>query len=273
MTGASFPRAGGMLTVRHIGRVHWMGVATLMRRELRRVWKEWPENILAPAFSTLVYIAVFTFALGPDLDTPAGRDALTFILPGLVVLTITERAAETPAFSLIFDKLEGSLSDVLMPPLSPGELTAGYVLSGTAAALSTGTIVLAVVAVGFGLMPTSPLVLLCFAIGGGMLLTLVGILIALQSQKWDHVAAFFIFVVVPTTMLSGVFVPIEALPDPLAAAMRVNPVFYVIDGFRAGLIGVHSAPVALSLAVVGGAVAVLWLVCGRLIARGYRLKP
>ncbi len=273
MTDADLPRADSGLAVRNIGRVHWMGMATLVRRELRRVWKEWPENIVAPAFSTLVYIAVFTFALGPDLETAAGRETLTFILPGLVVLTITERAAETPAFSLMFDKLEGSLSDVLMPPLSASELTAGYVLSGTVAALSTGTIVLAVVAVGFGLVPTNPLVLLCFAIGGGMLLTLVGILIALQSQKWDHVAAFFIFAIVPTTMLSGVFVPIEALPDPLTAAMRINPVFYVIDGFRAGLIGVHSAPVAQSLAVVGGTIALLWVVCGRLIARGYRLKP
>ncbi len=273
MTGAELPQADRGLTVRHIGRVHWMGVATLVRRELRRVLMEWLESIVAPAFSTLVYIAVFTFALGPDLDTPAGREALTFILPGLVVLTITERAAETPAFSLMFDKLEGSLSDVLMPPLSPGELTAGYLFSGTVAALSTGTIVLAVVALGFGLVPTNLLVLFCFAIGGGMLLTLVGILIALQSQKWDHVAAYFVFAIVPTTMLSGVFVPIEALPDPLAAAMWVNPVFYVIDGFRAGLIGVHSAPVAQSLAVVVGTIAMLWVVCGRLIAGGYRLKP
>lgn len=273
MTGAGLPRMGGTPKVRQIGRIHWLGVATLVRRELRRVWKEWPETILAPAFSTLVYIAVFTFALGPDLDTPTGREALTFILPGLVVLSITERAAETPAFSLIFDKLEGSLSDVLMPPLSPGELTAGYVLSGTAAALSTGTIVLAVVIAGFALTPNSPLLVFCFAAGGGMLLTLVGILIALQSQKWDHTAAFFVFAVVPTTMLSGVFVPIEALPEPLTAIMRVNPVFYVIDGFRAGLIGVHSAPVMLSLAVVAGSIALLWLACGRLIARGYRLKP
>lgn len=259
--------------VRPVGRVHWMGVRTLLRRELRRVWKEWPETILAPAFSTLLYIAVFAFALGPDLDTDAGRQAFTFILPGLVVITITERAAETPAFSLIFDKLEGSLVDVLMPPLSPSELTAGYAVAGTVASLSTGAAVLSIVAIAFGLVPVDPLALLFFGAGGGLLMTLVGILIALQSQKWDHAAAFFVFAVVPTTMLSGVFAPIEALPGPVAAAMRLNPIFYVIDGFRAGLTGVHSAPLGVSIAVVAVSVAVLSVLCGHLIARGYRIKP
>ncbi|MCB9949060.1 MAG: ABC transporter permease [Rhodospirillaceae bacterium] len=261
------------LRVPRIGPVHWMGVHTLLRRELRRVWKEWPETILAPAFSTLLYIAVFTFALGPDLETEAGRQAFAFILPGLVVITITERAVETPAFSLIFDKLEGSLGDVLMPPLSAAELTGGYAMAGTVAALSTGSVVLAVVALAFGLVPVDPLALAFFAAGGALMMTLVGILIALQSQKWDHAAAFFVFIVVPTTMLSGVFAPIEALPGPVAAVMRLNPIFYVIDGFRAGLTGVHSAPVGLSLAVVTAAIALLSIVCGRLIASGYRIKP
>lgn len=254
------------------GRVHWRGILGVMRRDFGRVVKEWPQTVLAPVFSTLVYIAVFALALGPDRETGAGAGVLTFALPGLVVLALMQRSAETTAFSLVFDKMEGSIADVLMPPLSSVELTLGYVLAGTAAGLMTGTIALGAVLAIFAMVPADPLTVLVFALMAAVMLTLVGILIGVSAVKWDHVAAWFVFAVVPTTMLAGVFAPVSALPAPLDTVMRANPVFYVIDGFRAGVLGRGEAPVWLSLTVAAATNLALWVAASRLIARSAKLR-
>ena len=273
MSGDALPAVPAPRLERRFGRVHWLGIVFVVRRDLGRVLKEWPETILAPVFSTLVYIAVFTLALGPAREGPEGAAALTFALPGLVALSFTQRAIETTAFSLTFDKMEGSIADVLMPPLSSVELTLGYVLAGMAAGLITGAIVLAVVLGAFGLVPALPLIAALFAALGTMMLTLAGILIGISAVKWDHVAAWFVFAVAPVTMLSGVFAPVDALPAPLDTIMQLNPIFYVIGGFRAGVLGEGTAPIWLSLAVSGATALALWLAAVRLVAKSPRLRP
>ena len=273
MTGRTLPEVPAPRLDRRFGRVHWLGIASLAGRDLGRVLKEWPETILAPVFSTLVYIAVFALALGPDRESAAGAAALTFALPGLVALALVQRAIETTAYSLVFDKMEGSIADVLMPPLSSAELTLGYVLAGMAAGLLTGAIVLAVVLAAFAIVPAMPLVAAAFAGLGAMMVTLAGILIGITAVKWDHVAAWFVFAVGPVTMLSGVFAPVDALPAPLDTLMQVNPVFYLIDGFRAGVLGAGTAPVWLSLTVIGTTTAGLWLAAVRVVAKSPRLRP
>ncbi len=273
MTGRALPPVPAPRLDRRFGRVHWLGIAFVARRDFGRVLNDWPETILAPVFSTLVYIAVLSLALGPDRDSPAGEAALTFALPGLVALALIQRSVETTAFSLVFDKLEGSIADVLMPPLSSVELTLGYVLAGMAAGLLTGAIVLAAVAVAFAVVPAMPLVAAAFAGLGTIMLTLAGIVIGITAVKWDHVAAWFVFLVGPVTMLSGVFAPVDALPAPLDTLMQVNPVFYLIDGFRAGVLGDGAAPVWLSLTVVVATTAMLWVAAVRTVAKSPRLRP
>ncbi len=259
--------------LRTFGACNWVGVRTLVRRELWRVMKEWLENVVAPAFSSILYLAVFTFALGPDRASPEGQAILRFILPGLVLFAIVERAAETTVITLVYDKLEGSISDVLMPPLTASELVAAYALAGAAAGLVTGTPVLAVAILVFDMPVASPALVLVFAAGGSLMLSLTGILVGLWSQKWDHTAAFFSFLLIPLTFLSGLFAPVELLPSPLSEIVQLNPIFYVIDGFRAGALGINSAPVGLSLAVVATTIVALWALSDRLVARGWRLKP
>ncbi|HET8726740.1 MAG TPA: ABC transporter permease [Alphaproteobacteria bacterium] len=257
---------------RAIGRVHWMGLWTLYAREMRRYLKEWLETIVASGFSTILYLAVFAFALGPDRDTPEGQAVLAFILPGLVLFAILNRAAETTVFSIVFDKLEGMIVDVQMPPLTPSEVTAAYALAGTATGLITGLPIVLVAILFFGLRVEDPALFVLFGAGGALMLSLTGILVGIWSRKWDHAAAFFGFVLIPLTFVSGLFAPIEDLPEPLALAVRMNPIFYVIDGFRAACIGLHSAPVALSAVIVLAVSAGLWIVCDRLIASGWRMK-
>jgi ABC-2 type transport system permease protein len=197
---------------------------------------------------------------------------LAFILPGLVVFTVLQRAAETTVFTIMFDKLEGIISDVLMPPLAPSEITAAYALAGAAAGLVTGLPVLTAAMLLFGMTALQPLVMLAFAVGGALMLSLTGMLVGIWAARWDHVGAFLGFVLIPLAFLSGMFAPISDLPAPLPTLMLANPIHYVIDGFRAGAIGVHRAPVWLSLTVVAATDIVLWLLCRHLLQRGWKLR-
>ena len=259
--------------IRSFGACNWIGVGTLFGREIRRFLKEWLETVVAPGFSAILYLAVFAFALGPDRDSAQGQAVLSFILPGLVLFAVLERAAETTVFTLVFDKLEGIITDVLMPPLTASELVAAYALAGAATGLITGTPVVAAAVLGLDMPIGSPALVATFAGGGALMLSLTGILVGMWSEKWDHAAAFFAFLLIPLTFLSGLFAPIELLPSPLSEVVRFNPIFYVIDGFRAGVLDIHSAPVGLSLAVVGATNIALWIACDRLVARGWKLKP
>lgn len=268
MLPVAAPRA-----IRRFGACNWTGVGTLFLRELRRFLKEWLETVVAPGFAAILYLAVFTFALGPDRTTPEGAAVLRFILPGLVLFAILERAAETTVFSLVFDKMEGIIADVLMAPLTASEMVVAYALAGALSGLITGTPVVAVAVLVFEMPLGSPVLVAAFAAGGSLMLSLTGVLIGLWSVKWDHATAFFAFLLIPLTFLSGMFAPVELLPAPLPEIVRLNPIFYVIDGFRAGVLGIHSAPVGQSLAVLAGTNVLLWIACDRLVAAGWKLKP
>lgn len=258
--------------VRDVRPVHWRGALTLFNREVMRVLKEWPETVIAPSFSSLVYLAVFVLALGPERGTPEAEAVIAFVLPGLVVLSLLLRAAETPMFTLVFDKLEGTIADVLMPPLSPGEITAAYALASTAAALITMAPLLAVAVALFDLPVTSLPLLVGFAVGGALMLSLAGVILGLWADKWDHLQAAFTFLLLPVIFLSGVFAPVDALPGPVETVARANPIYYAIDGFRAGASGGHATDPALSAAIVGATVLALWAVAWRLVARGYKIR-
>lgn len=261
-----------MTGVRSVGRVNWIGLATLLRRELRRYLKEAWETVAAPAFSALVYFVVFAFALGPDRGSAEGERLLAFVLPGLVMMTVLLRAAETTAFSLLFDKMEGIISDVLCAPLGATEITAAYALAGAASGIATGLATFAAALLVRPEWPACPPAMAGFAVLGAVMFSLWGILIGLWGEKWDHMAAAFVFVTVPVTFLSGVFVPLDALPEALRGPIRANPVFHAIDGFRYGMLGTSDQDPALSAAALAAACALLWLACRHLIRRGYKLR-
>ena len=258
---------------RPFGAIHWMGAVTLGRRELWRFLKEWPETVIAPTFSTVLYIVVFVLALGPDRDNPNGAAVVDFILPGLVMFTVLVRSVETTAFSLAFDRIEGTIPDVLMPPLSARELTGAYATAGAVSGLITGIPCLAAVWLIFDLPMAQPLLAFGFAGLGALMMALVGIVVGLWAHKWDRVEAAFAFMLVPLLFLSGTFVPASALPTPLDWVVRANPMFYVIDGFRGAMLGPSTVPALVGLAIAAAACALLAIITGRLIGRGWRLKP
>jgi len=262
------------MTPRPVGRILWLGAWTLFLRELRRYFKEALETVLAPAFQALVYFVVLVFALGPERGTDEGEALLSHAVPGLILMSVLYRAAETTAFSLLLDRMEGIISDVLMAPLGAAEMTAAYALAGAASGLVTGAVVLAGAMMVWPLPPAHFWALPVFAALAALMMSLTGMLIGLFCEKWDHLAAAFVFFLVPLTFLSGVIVPVEKLPDAIAAVVRFNPIFHAIEGFRYGFLGSGTgADPSVSLAVVAGTAALLWACNGVLIHRGYKLKP
>ena len=257
---------------RSIGRVHWLGVATLMRRELRRFVLEGLETVVARAFAVLLWFIVFAAALGSERETPAGEALLTFIVPGIVLYAVIERAAHGTAFSLLYDKMEGMITDVVVTPLSPSEMTASYAISGTISALVSGVAVVAVMMVAWPLPVASPAAILLFAAGGGLLMALWGILVGLWADKWDHVAAAHTFFLMPVAFLSGMFTPFDQLPPALQAFVQVNPIYYAIDGFRYGFLGTAETHLGLAAAIIAATNASLWLICDRLFRIGYKIR-
>lgn len=254
-----------------IGAVHWRGLWTLLLREQRRFLRDLPDAIGAP-LSALLFLAVFAVALGVARGETAGARTLDFLLPGLVLMTVVLRAAEGAVFSITFDKLEGILSDVLMPPMGPVEIVTAYTVSAVLLGLAAGAPVLVVVMLVFGMGLAQQLLALLFAVLAAAMLGLAGILVAVLARRWDHVAAFLSLALMPATFLSGVFAPVEAMPRWLELIARANPVFYAVDGFRAACLGVASAPVAVSLAVCLATCAVLAALCLRVFQTGWRIK-
>lgn len=260
-------------TLRRFGAVNWVGLAALYRRELMRVLKFYPESVFGPAAMSLLYLIVFHVALGGEGVTMGGLPLIEFVAPGLVIFTLCERAFDTTSISLLFDKLEGMISDILMAPLSAAERTAAYAGSAASAGFIVGGVVLAAQSLFVPMSLADPAAILFFAAAGALLHALAGIIVGLWAARWDHYAAATTFFVVPFGFLSGTFYSIESLPPLGRLLVQLNPVFYVIDGFRYGFTGHAEGSLAVGVALLLAVDAVLLVVVYRLVRRGFRLKP
>ena len=262
---------------RRYGAVNWTGLWTLYRREVWRVLKNYRDSLLGPAVGSLLFLAVFALALtglagaGPVL--PGGVPVLQFLGPGLIIFTVCNQAFETSAASLIFDKLEGMAQDMIMAPLTALERTLAYALGAATCGLLAGFVVAAAVFAFVDLPLPDIGLLLFFAAGGALLHALLGIIVGIWAARWENFAAALTFLVIPLAYLSGTFYPVAQLPPEGQTVVALNPVFYIIDGFRAGFTGTAESTLAVGAVVLVAINAVLGGVVLRLFARGYRLKP
>ncbi len=262
---------------RRFGAVNWLGLWTLYRREVLRVLKEYRETMLGPMVSSLLFLAVFHLAIEyggrGGSDPVGGVPFLQFLAPGLIILAVCQRAFETAAASLVFDKLEGIIADTLMAPLSPAERTLGYALGAATTGLLAGAAVAAVLLPFVDLPARAPAAILFFALAGALLHGLLGIVVGLWAAKWDHYSASLTFLVIPLAFLSGIFYSVRQLPELGQALVTLNPVFYVIDGFRYGFIGTADGSLAVGTALMVAINLLLAFVVHRLFATGYKIKP
>jgi len=257
---------------RRIGTVNWIGIRTLYAKEVMRFMKVWAQTVVAPMVTTLLFLAVFTLALGRATRMVGDVPFLTFLAPGLIIMAVAQNAFANTSSSIMSSKIQGNIVDVLMPPLGPGELAFCYVMGGVTRGILVGLIVFVAMHVFATLPLPNAAICLYFAVTGSMMLSLLGILGGLWAEKFDQMSAVTNFVITPLTFLSGTFYSVERLPGVWHTASQFNPFFYMIDGFRYGLIGHSDGSPAVGAVVMAGVCLILWLACYTLFARGYKLK-
>ncbi len=251
------------------------GWTTLLYKELLRFWKVAFQTVAAPILTALLYLLIFAHVLSSRVTVFDGQVSYAmFLIPGLVMMSVLQNSFANTSSSLIQSKITGNLIFVLLPPLTPFELYAAYVLAAMVRGLAVGTGVL-LVTLGFApevAHMAHPLWALAFALMGSLILATLGVIAGIWADKFDQLAAFQNFIVLPLTFLSGVFYSIHSLPDFWQGASHFNPFFYMIDGFRYGFFGLSDVPPLRSLAIVGGAAAVLIALTLHLFARGWKLR-
>jgi ABC-2 type transport system permease protein len=253
--------------------VNWYGLWTLYLREVTVSVKMAGHTLLAPMIMGLLFLAVFSLALGGGSRLVSGVPFLTFLGPGLVMMGLVHAAFEGAANSILHSKLEGTIVDVLMPPLGPTEFVAGHIFGGATRGLFVATAMLLAMQPFVSLIPVHPGLVLFHAVASALVLAMLGLIAGLWAQKWDNLAMINNFTITPLAFLSGVFFSTESLPELWRAANLFNPFFYMIDGFRYGFIGHADASPSLGIVMILTLVMALWLVCHRLVATGYKLKP
>jgi ABC-2 type transport system permease protein len=254
--------------------VNWGGLKTLYIKEVRRFFKEQLQTVWAPAITTLLYLAIFTVALGRSGRTVMGVPFADFIAPGLIIMAMIQNAFANASFSLLVGKIQGNIVDYLMPPLSTGELMAGLVGAAVTRAFLVGFAVWIVMSLwpGVSVAIHYPLWAFWFGLMGSLLLAFLGLLTSLWADKFDHAAAVTNFVVAPLSLLSGTFYSVRQLAPAFRAVSHANPFFYVISGFRYGFLGISDSPLiigAIGLLVLN---LILWLICWSLLRSGWKIK-
>ena len=249
-----------------------IGFNTLLYKELLRFWKVAFQTVAGPVLSALLYLVIFAQALGGHVRVFEGVPYTAFLVPGLVMMSILQNAFANSASSLIQSKITGNLVFVLVTPISHLEFFGAYVLASVARGLAVGAGVLAVTVWFVDLRLAAPLWALAFALLGSALLAVLGLLAGIWAEKFDQIAAFQNFVILPLTMLSGVFYSIHSLPPLWQQISHLNPFFYMIDGFRYGFFGASDVAPAASFAVVAVSLALLSAATLWLLKSGYKLR-
>jgi ABC-2 type transport system permease protein len=259
-------------TIRRYGAVNWIGLQTLVQREIQRFLKVSAQTIIAPLVSTVLFLLVFKLAMrgnpSPFPDVPYAD----FLAPGLLMMAILNNAFANASSSLVIAKVQGNSVDFLMPPLSALELTIAFILGAVVRGILVGLVGMIALAPMANVIPVHPLAALYFGVIAATIFAAIGLIGGIWSDKFDHLAAVTNFVVTPLTFLSGTFYSIDTLPEPLKTIGHYNPVFFLIDGFRYGFVGHSDGPVW--VAAVGSFMlaATLCVTCWMLLKRGYKLK-
>ncbi len=257
----------------HIGTVNWVGLGMLYQREVLRFMKIAMQSLAAPVITSVLFLMVFSLAVGERANFAGDIDFVTFLVPGLVMMNVLQNAFANTATSLVVSKVQGNIVDLLMPPLGPGELLFGLAAAGMTRGLVVGIVTaLALIVLEGGAMPLHPFFALGFLILGAFAMSFAGILAGIWANKFDELAAITNFVVQPLTFLSGTFYSVDRLPAPFDVIAGLNPVFYTIDGFRYGMIGVADRPLLTGLICLLTVNVVLAIFCYKTLHSGYRLK-
>ncbi|MEL6829507.1 MAG: ABC transporter permease [Pseudomonadota bacterium] len=262
---------------RTYGAINWLGLWTLYKREVGRFMKVWMQTLFAPVVTTILFMTVFKLAFGDRGELRgdfAGLNYNDFLAPGLVVMSVLQNAFQNSSSSLTIAKVQGSQVDFLMPPLSPLELTIGFIFGAVTRGVVVGLV--GAIAIHMSGLATLNIVtlwpILWFGLMAAIFLAALGAMGGIWADKFDHLAAVTNFVIVPLAFLSGTFYDIKVLVEPFRTAAMFDPIFYLIDGFRYGFLGAANSDIMAGVLITGlmaflASAGVWWM-----LKSGYKLK-
>ncbi|HYS14468.1 MAG TPA: ABC transporter permease [Burkholderiaceae bacterium] len=248
------------------------GFRTLLYKEVLRFWKVSFQTIAAPILTSVLYLLVFGHVLEAHVEAFPGVSYTAFLVPGLVMMSVLQNAFANSSSSLIQSKITGNLVFVLLPPISHAEFFAAYTIASVVRGLAVGLGVFVVTVWFAPLSLRAPLWILAFGLGGAALLGMLGLIAGIVSDKFDQLAAFQNFIIMPATFLSGVFYSVKGLPPFWLAVSHLNPFFFMIDGFRYGFFAQSDVNPWFSLGVVLTALALVTAVALRMLSMGYKIR-
>tara|TARA_R110002095_G_scaffold97247_2_gene85350 strand:- start:2311 stop:3123 length:813 start_codon:yes stop_codon:yes gene_type:complete len=259
-------------TPRSFGVINGLGLWTLYKKEVRRFLKVMTQTVLAPVATTLLYMTVFSVALGSGRAAVNGVSFVEFLAPGLILMGLLNNAFANTSSSILVSKVQGNAVDFLMPPLSALELEIAFIGGAVTRGLLVALVTALTLVPFVDVIPVHYWAVAYFGIGSAAMLGMIGILGGLWAEKFDHMAAVTTFVITPLTFLSGTFYSISRLPEPIRLISQFNPFFYMIDGFRYGFTGFADGSVTVGVILVGVINIGLAVVCYLLLRAGWRLK-
>ncbi|NHZ95013.1 ABC transporter permease [Massilia sp. CCM 8734] len=248
-----------------------VGFQTLLYKEMLRFWKVATQTVLAPVLTAMLYLLIFGHVLEGHVNV-RGVNYTAFLIPGLVMMSVLQNSFANSSSSLIQSKITGNLVFILLPPLSHWEILSAYVLASVVRGLTVGAGVFIATVWFAKLSFAAPLWILAFALLGAAILGTMGVIAGIWAEKFDQLAAFQNFLIMPATFLSGVFYSIHSLPPFWLTVSHFNPFFYMIDGFRHGFFGQSDVSPWTSLAIVSAFFAALAGIAINLLKRGYNLR-
>jgi ABC-2 type transport system permease protein len=257
---------------RRFGLVNWVGLWTLYLREVRRFWKVVFQTVGAPVVTTLLFLAIFSLALGGLRPDIGGTPFTSYLAPGLVIMAMLQNAFANTSSSLLIGKVQGNVVDILMPPLSAGELTTAIALGGLTRGLVVGVFTFLGMTFFVDFTLSNIWAVLYFAVSGSLVMSFMGMLVGIWAEKFDHMQAITNFIITPLTFLSGTFYSVDQLPEPAQVFSSFNPFFYIIDGFRYGFIGQPEGNLVVGVLLLAALNIILWVSCYIMFDRGYRIK-
>jgi ABC-2 type transport system permease protein len=257
---------------RQFGPVNWRGMWSLYRRGQIRYLRYGAETIAGPAITSLMFLAIFQLALGDRPDPLPGVTLAQFLAPGIVMFSLANGAFQTAAVAIFYDKIEGMIGDILCAPMTPLELVGTLALSAASNAMITASVILAIMTMFVDLPLYAPFSIAGFALAAALLFALLGIVVGVCAERWEHFSAAETFLVFPIALLSGAFFAVSSLPAEVQWLFKANPVFHALEGFRYGFTGQAQEPLVLAAAVLLALIGVLGVLAWQLFAKGYKLK-
>ena len=248
------------------------GARTLLYKEVLRFWKVSFQTVAAPVLTAVLYLLIFGHVLEDHVKVFENVGYTSFLIPGLVMMSVLQNAFANSSSSLIQSKISGNLVFLLVAPLSHWAWFVAYVGASVVRGLVVGTGVLLVTMWFAPLHLVQPLWVIVFTLAGASMMGALGLIAGLWAEKFDQIAAFQNFIIMPMTFLSGVFYSIGSLPPFWQGISHLNPFFYMIDGFRHGFFGVSDVSPWVSLAVVGSSLVIVCGICLHLLRTGYKIR-